>query len=210
MRAHARGPLQDRLFQRAAGAVIDVVLAERALGRRHLGDRLRERSLTRFAAVENAGLVEVNVGLDKAGNDEPAGEIFLSRVGVDARGNLDDTPAANTDVDTLQLPCRRCAHGAGRSREPCSEPSASSECAACHTELNRTNRRRELSAAIAKCRSNPHRDRRGQARPRCAPPPPARRLAGAEPGEIDNVQHRRCSKRPQRCKGRAAAAMRVA
>ena len=85
MRAHARGALQDRFFQRAAGAQIDVVLAEGALGRRHLGNRLRKRSVLRFAAIEDAGLVEMDMRLDKTGDDEPAGDVLRGASALDAR-----------------------------------------------------------------------------------------------------------------------------
>ena len=69
MRAHAHGALQDRPFQRAAGALINVIFAEGALGRGHLGNRFRKRPLLRFAAVEDAGLVEVDMRFDEAGDD---------------------------------------------------------------------------------------------------------------------------------------------
>src|SRR3984957_17924420 len=65
MRAHSHGALQDRPFQRAAGASINVVFAGPALGGSHLG----KRSLPRLTAVEDAGLVEVNMRLDETGDD---------------------------------------------------------------------------------------------------------------------------------------------
>ena len=74
MGAHARRALQDRFFKGAAGAFINVVLGECALGGRDFGDRLGERSLLRFAAVKDAGLVEMNMGFDKAGDHESAGD----------------------------------------------------------------------------------------------------------------------------------------
>jgi hypothetical protein len=45
MRAHAHGALQDRLFQRAASALVNVLLSEGALCRCHRSDRFRERSV---------------------------------------------------------------------------------------------------------------------------------------------------------------------
>src|SRR5580692_8163352 len=68
MGAHAHGALQDRPLQRAAGALINVVFAEGTLGRGHLGNRFGKRSLPRLTAVEDAGLVEVNMRFDEAGN----------------------------------------------------------------------------------------------------------------------------------------------
>ena len=69
MRAHAHGALQDRPFQRAAGPLINVIFAEAALGGGHLGNRFRKRSLLRLAAIEDAGLVEVNMRFDEAGDN---------------------------------------------------------------------------------------------------------------------------------------------
>src|SRR3984957_19090891 len=69
MRAHAHGALQDRPFQRAARPSINVIFAEPAPGRSHLGNCFGKRSLPRLAAVEDAGLVEVNVRLDETGDD---------------------------------------------------------------------------------------------------------------------------------------------
>src|SRR5271170_4304211 len=73
MGAHPRGALQDSLLERAAGAAIDVVLAEGALGRRHFVDGLAERSVLRLATVEDAGFVEMNMRLDEARDDESPG-----------------------------------------------------------------------------------------------------------------------------------------
>ena len=103
MRAHAHGALQDRPFQRAAGPLINVVFAEGALGRGHLGNRFRKRSLLRLAAVEDAGLVEVNMRFDKAGDDQFAADVFRRRIRGDVAADIDDTPAADRDIDGRRL-----------------------------------------------------------------------------------------------------------
>src|SRR6516165_9527254 len=103
MGAHAQGTLQDRLLQGARGAPIDVVLAERAFGGGDLGDRLRKRSLPGLAAVENAGLVEMNMRLDEAGDDELAGNVLLGSIRIDAGRNLHKAAAGDGDVRRFRL-----------------------------------------------------------------------------------------------------------
>ena len=53
-------------------------------------DRFLSVPVLAIAAVENAGLVEMDVGLDEAGDHQPAVELLLRRVGVDAGGDVDD------------------------------------------------------------------------------------------------------------------------
>ena len=101
--AHAHRALKNGLFQRAAAALIDVVLAELTLGRRHLGDRLAERALPQFAAIENAGFVEMNMRLDEARDDKSSANVFLRRVRRDSRCHLDDVSAGDGDIDDLRL-----------------------------------------------------------------------------------------------------------
>src|SRR5580658_8434004 len=103
MGAHAHGALQDRPFQRAAGALINVVFAERALGRGHLGDRFGKRSLPRLAAVEDAGLVEVNMCFDEAGDGQFSVDVFRRRIRGNVAADIDDTPAGDGDVDGRRL-----------------------------------------------------------------------------------------------------------
>ena len=102
-RAHAHGALQDRPFQRAAGAQINVIFAEGALGRGHLGNRFGKRPLLRFAAVEDAGFVEVDMRFDEAGDDQPAVDVFRRRIRGNAGCNVDDTPAGDGDIDGRRL-----------------------------------------------------------------------------------------------------------
>ena len=55
------------------------------------------------AAAQLAGLVEVNVGIDEAGQDEPAFEVDLNRVGLKPRFDRGKFALGYADI-----------HGAGR------------------------------------------------------------------------------------------------
>jgi hypothetical protein len=52
-----------------------------------------------LAAVENAGFVEVNVGLDEARHDQPAGDIDLLALGGQDGGNGRDPAFRDSDID---------------------------------------------------------------------------------------------------------------
>ena len=45
----------------------------------------------------------MDVGLDKAGDHQPAVELFLRPVGVDAGGDVDDAARADADVDQRRV-----------------------------------------------------------------------------------------------------------
>ena len=94
MGAHAGRALDDGFLQRALRARMDVGLGEGALGRGNRLDRFLERASLAIAALENAGLVEVDVGLDEAGDHQPAVELFLRRVGGDMGRDVDDAAVA--------------------------------------------------------------------------------------------------------------------
>ena len=81
MRAHPRRPLQDRLFERPARTRIDIVFGESALGGGDSGNGGVKRAGLCTAAVENARLVQMDMGFDKSRQDEPAADLFtLCRV----------------------------------------------------------------------------------------------------------------------------------
>ena len=110
MRAHARGALHDRLLQRAPAARVDIVLREGALGGGDLRDRLLQRALLAMAAIENAGLVEMDVGLDEA-RLSPAGRRHSRRrIGRNRRRDLDDSAAGDADIERRWRHGRRCGH----------------------------------------------------------------------------------------------------
>ena len=70
-----------------------------ALGRGHRFDRFLERPLLAIAAFENAGLVEVDMGLDEPGDHQPAVELLFRRVGSDMGSDVDDAAVRDADVD---------------------------------------------------------------------------------------------------------------
>ena len=94
MGAHARRALDDGFLQGALRARVDVGLGEGALGRGHRFDRFLERPALAIAAVENAGLVEMDVGLDEARRSPAGRRAVPPRVGVDAGGDVDDAAVA--------------------------------------------------------------------------------------------------------------------
>ena len=98
MGAHGCRALHDRLFERAARAIVDVFLGEGAFGGRNLGDGFLQRAMLRAATVENARLVEVNVGLHKTGKHQPATKVFNGAVGRDRRLNCGDAAVANRNI----------------------------------------------------------------------------------------------------------------
>ncbi len=105
MRAHMRRALQDRLFQRARGAGMDVLGREAGLGFGSFGDRFVEIALLRLDPIEDAGLVEMDVGLDKAGRHQPPAEIDGLCLG--RQTGLDRGDAARGDADVGQFAARR-------------------------------------------------------------------------------------------------------
>ena len=64
------GPVAEALLQGPHRALAAVLGGELPLGLRDLLDRLPEVAAGRLAALEDAGLVEVDVGLDEARPDE--------------------------------------------------------------------------------------------------------------------------------------------
>src|SRR5206468_2354062 len=78
MRAHARGTVADAFLYGARGALDDVLDREAVLDRRHALHREMRIALGRaFASLEDAGLVEMDMGVDKARADQPAATLDL-------------------------------------------------------------------------------------------------------------------------------------
>jgi hypothetical protein len=82
MRAHARRPVRNAALQGLLAARINVLDREISLGARGLPDRLGDGTLLDPAAVQDAGLVEMDVRLDHPGHDKATGRVDLSRVGL--------------------------------------------------------------------------------------------------------------------------------
>ncbi len=68
------------------------------LGLGHLADRLFEIAFLRLAPVEEAGLVEMDVGLDESGGDEAPLDVDLSSLGGEVRLDRNDPPLVDADV----------------------------------------------------------------------------------------------------------------
>ena len=95
-------------------ALEDVLLAKGALDARSFRNRFLEAAFDDAAAVDDAGLVEMNMGFDQAGHDEPAGG-GLNQAGVgngELRRDRRDAAVRDADVDH----CLRVA-GDARPRE---------------------------------------------------------------------------------------------
>jgi hypothetical protein len=91
-------PLRMHCSRVSLAARIDVLGRERFLGPGHLVDRLVEIPLLRLAPVEEAGFIEMDVGLDEARGDEAALDVDLSPLSSEVRLKRDDPPTVDTDV----------------------------------------------------------------------------------------------------------------
>ena len=98
MRAHAHGAGEDRFLQRAASAGVDILLGEGALGGGYLSDCLLQSAGDDAAAVQDAGLVEMDVRLYQAGDHQPPVESELRSLGGDSRLDRGDAAVADTNV----------------------------------------------------------------------------------------------------------------
>ena len=79
-----------------------------------LGDCLLEGALFQLAAIQNARLVEMDVGLDEATDDETAIELLLPNISSDPRLDYYDAASRDADVAECVTPSRRCAPGAAQ------------------------------------------------------------------------------------------------
>ena len=107
MGAHAHGAVADAALERAPATRIDVGLGEAVLGPRGFAHGLGDRALGGLAAVEDAGLVEMDVGLDEPGTTSRPS---ASSVGASqASGPLDRDDAAAGDAESAasSRPCSR-------------------------------------------------------------------------------------------------------
>src|SRR5262249_58405444 len=98
LRAHAGGAVQDALLERARGAHARVLDRERLLQRRDALDRVDLAHLLGRAALDDARLVEVNMGLDQAGADEAAGRVVFAAVSRQCGRNRGDPAGLDADV----------------------------------------------------------------------------------------------------------------
>ncbi len=108
MGAHARRAMHDGALDHPRAARIDVFHREIALHGRDRGDGLSDAAVVVAAAAEQAGLVEVDVGVDEAGQGEPAADIDLGRLTGKPRFDRCNAPAGDADIDRVG-----CGPGSG-------------------------------------------------------------------------------------------------
>ncbi len=98
MGAHVGGALEDRLLQRARGTRMDILGCESLFRLGNLRDRFFEIAAVGGTAVKDAGLVEMDMRLDKARRDETTAEIDRFALGGQLRLNRDDLAVLDPDV----------------------------------------------------------------------------------------------------------------
>ena len=102
--AHVGGAVQDAFLERLLPALVDVLRRERLLDPGDLADGLLQIAALRSAAIEDAGLVQMDMGLDEARGDQPAAGVDLLAPGREA--GLDGGDAAALDADVHRGPIR--------------------------------------------------------------------------------------------------------
>ena len=100
--AHLVGAMENRLLQHASGPGVDVVRGEPGLGFRGFPHRLGERALADGAAFENAGLVEVNVGIDEAGKRHRPAGVLHQHASVFDEADAGDPAIGDGDIHRLR------------------------------------------------------------------------------------------------------------
>src|SRR5882724_6411082 len=103
MGAHPHGALRDAAFQRLPAAPINVLDGEAALRGGGLPHSLGDGALFDAAAVENAGLVEMDVRLDHAWDDEAARGFQFGSIGLKRRSDRRDRLVLNGDIGADEL-----------------------------------------------------------------------------------------------------------
>ena len=99
MGAHPRGAVHDGALDHLCAARIDVLDREIALHRRDRANGLADAAMVVPAAAEQAGLVEMDMGVDEAGQGEPAADIDLGRLAGKPRLDRGDPAAGYADID---------------------------------------------------------------------------------------------------------------
>ena len=99
MGAHPRGAVHDGALEHPRAAGIDVLDGEIALHGGDRGDRLADGGMVVPAAAEQAGLVEMDVGVDEAGQRQLAADLDFGRVAGQPRLDGGDPAAGYADID---------------------------------------------------------------------------------------------------------------
>ena len=98
MGAHQHGAVLQAFLQGLLGACVNVGLGEGALCRGGLLNGFRDGALLGATAFDDAGLVEMDVGLDEARRDEIAAEVDGRPMGVKRRRDRRNAPVGDADV----------------------------------------------------------------------------------------------------------------
>ena len=109
MRAHARGAVLDALLQGTAGAFVHVLDGERLFHRRDTLHGTCLAPLLRCAAVDDVGLVQMDVGLDQTAAGQAAARVEYRPFRLYRRLDRDNASARHADIH------RRCIR---RMRQP--------------------------------------------------------------------------------------------
>src|SRR5216683_720010 len=106
MSPHARGALHDRLFQRAPSPRVDIVLGESGLRGGDAFDRFLQSAGVAGTAIGDAGLVEMDMGLDETRNQQPAVNLNIARaiqIRFTPRTDGSNASVAHADVDQFMV-----------------------------------------------------------------------------------------------------------
>ena len=101
MGAHPRGAVHDGALDHLCAARIDVLDREIALHRGDRADGFADAAMVVAAAAEQAGLVEMDMGVDEAGQHQPAADVDLGRLAGKLRLDRGDPAAGYADIDRV-------------------------------------------------------------------------------------------------------------
>ena len=99
MGAHAGGAMHDGALDHFCAARVDVLDREFALHRRDRGNGLSHAAVVMPAAAEQAGFIQMDVGIDEAGQGQFAADLDLGRLASEPWRDGGDPPAAHADID---------------------------------------------------------------------------------------------------------------
>ena len=99
MRPHPRGAVQNRALEHAGAAGIDILDGKVALHGCDGANGLVDAAMVMSAAAEQAGLVEVDVAIDKTGQHESAVDIDLAACRIQPRRDRGNPAAGYPDIE---------------------------------------------------------------------------------------------------------------
>ena len=102
MGPHVRGAVDNRALDHAGAAGIDVFDGEIALHGGYRADGIADAAMVVAAAAEQAGLVEMDMGVDETGQHQLAADVDLGRLAGQFWRDCSDLSAGYPDID------RRC------------------------------------------------------------------------------------------------------